>query len=242
MASIRAWQYFWPQREHFYFGELWTNEYFKNELSIQTPRALLNYSSNFNFCVTFCSPFNKHRCFSCCRVAGDGCLSQAMASPTENPDVTEGLRVFKLVMYIIIFVISLPANVLLLLAVSRKAYRHWNTAKSYICLIQNLAVADLLLVFFSIPFDLAWHEAQRFTYGDFMCRILWPVQTCSLQAIVCLYLALMAHRSIGVMGYVSSNVSLSVKMWICVRVELWECARCGGCKCVCVVVSVHTYV
>ena len=87
MASIRAWQYFWPQREHFYFGELWTNEYFKNELSIQTPRALLNYSSNFNFCVTFCSPFNKHRCFSCCRVAGDGCLSQAMASPTENPDV-----------------------------------------------------------------------------------------------------------------------------------------------------------
>lgn len=147
-----------------------------------------------------------------------------MASPTESPEVTEGLRLFKLVMYIIIFVISLPANVLMLLAVSRKAYRHWNTAKSYICLIQNLAVADVLLVFFSIPFDLAWHEAQRFTFGDFMCRVLWPVQTCSLQAIVFLYLALMAHRSVGVMGNLYGQLKYRHTVWL--SLFLWLLAFC----------------
>lgn len=132
----------------------------------------------------------------------------------ESPDVKEGLRVFSLVMYVIIFVIALPANVLLLLAVSRKAYRHYNTAKSFICLIQNLAVADILLVFFSIPFDLGWHQDQRFTFGPIMCRILWPLQTFSLQAIVLLYLGLMAHRMIGVMGNLYSQLKYSHTVWL----------------------------
>jgi hypothetical protein len=76
----------------------------------------------------------------------------------ENPDVKQSLRVLKLVGYTLVFIAGTLLNILLFVAVTRKRIRHNNTSKTFISLMQNLAVADLLLLILSIPFDAAWHE------------------------------------------------------------------------------------
>ena len=120
--------------------------------------------------------------------------------PTESSAATrkENLRVFTLVMYIKIFVASVLANSLLLMVLWRKFRRHRKTAKSFIYLMQNLAISGLVLVISSIPFDTAWHENIRWPFGPGGCKILWPLQTASFQAMVHTYMALAFHRLYGV--------------------------------------------
>lgn len=118
--------------------------------------------------------------------------------PTESAVVKEHLRRFKLVMYILILVISVLANTFMLLVLWRKFRRHRKTAKSFIVLMQNLALSSLVLVLASIPFDAVWQESDTWPFGPGGCKILWPLQTASLQAMVYTYVALAYHRFYGV--------------------------------------------
>lgn len=76
----------------------------------------------------------------------------------EDKSVKEGLRIFKLIGYTLVFIAGTLLNILLFFAVTRKRIRHNNTSKTFITLMQNLAVADVLLLVLNIPFDAAWHE------------------------------------------------------------------------------------
>ena len=118
--------------------------------------------------------------------------------PTESAAVKENFRVFNLVVYILIISISIPANIFMLLVLWRKFRRHRRTAKSYIMLMQNLALSGLVLVIASIPFDLISQASDKWPFGPAGCKIIWPLQTAALQAMVYTYVAIACHRLCGV--------------------------------------------
>ena len=118
--------------------------------------------------------------------------------PTESAEVKNHLQTFTMVMYIMLIIGSVLTNISMLLVLWRKFRRHRKTAKSFIILMQNLAVSGLVLVFTSIPFDLATQESDTWPFGVGGCKILWPLQTVALQAMVYTYVALACHRLCGV--------------------------------------------
>ncbi|CAH3149513.1 unnamed protein product [Pocillopora meandrina] len=91
------------------------------------------------------------------------------------------LRVLKLSLYVIIFVISLVANSLVCIVILRR--KKMKTVTNYFIL--NLAIADLTLNCFCIPFDIPVQELNSiWPYGSIMCKILYPIQTLLLFASV----------------------------------------------------------
>ena len=107
----------------------------------------------------------------------------------EDPALSEeyeallGLRIFKLVLFVIIFLAGCFLNILMFLAVTRKHIRHQRTSRSFIRLIQNLACADILFLCFVVPFDSAWWEESReFPYGGAACKILWPLRNTAFRS------------------------------------------------------------
>ena len=125
-------------------------------------------------------------------------ISTTEPPPTESASIKEHLGRFTLVMYIIIFIVSVLANIFMLLVLWRKFRRHRKTAKSFIVLMQNLALSGLVLVITSIPFDAISHESDTWPFGAGGCKILWPLQTAALLAMVYTYVALAFHRLYGV--------------------------------------------
>ncbi|KXJ14807.1 neuropeptide Y receptor type 6 [Exaiptasia diaphana] len=118
----------------------------------------------------------------------------------EDGDAIMGIRIFKLVLFGIVLLAGLFLNILMFLVVTRKRVRHRRTAKSFIRLIQNLACADLLFLFFTIPFDSAWwlNSPTEFPYGGAACKIFWPLQNASFEAIALTYVLLSFHRTYGI--------------------------------------------
>lgn len=118
----------------------------------------------------------------------------------ENGDSIKGIRIFKLALFAIVFLAGAFLNILMFLVVTRKRVRHRRTAKSFIRLIQNLACADLLFLFFTIPFDSAWwlESPTEFPYGGAACKIFWPLQNASFEAIALTYVLLSFHRTYGI--------------------------------------------
>ena len=129
-------------------------------------------------------------------------VSTTKPPPTESAAIKGHLRNFNLVMYILIFVVSVPANIVMLLVLWRKFRRHRKTAKSFIVLMHNLALSGIVLVICSIPFDLVWQGSDTWPFGPGGCKILWPLQTAALQAMVYSYVALACHRLRGVTKWV----------------------------------------
>lgn len=125
-------------------------------------------------------------------------VSTTKPLPTESEAIKGHLRNFNLVMYILIFVISVSANIFMLLVLWRKFRRHRKTAKSFIILMHNLALSGIVLVICSIPFDLVSQGSDTWPFGPGGCKILWPLQTAALQAMVYSYVALACHRLCGV--------------------------------------------
>ena len=135
-------------------------------------------------------------------------VSTTEPPPTESATVKEGLRVFKLVMYTTIFIVSVLLNSFMLLALWRKFRRHRRTAKSFIILMQNLGVSGLVLVVASIPFDAVSQDADSWPFGAGGCKILYPLQTVALQAMVFTYVALAYHRWYGVTRWVRDSLKV----------------------------------
>lgn len=118
----------------------------------------------------------------------------------EKGDTIKGLRILKLTLFSLIFVIGAFLNILMFLVVTRKRVRHRRTAKSFIRLIQNLACADLLFLFFTVPFDSAWwlESPTEFPYGGAACKLFWPLQNAAFEAMVLTYVMLSFHRTYGI--------------------------------------------
>ncbi|XP_031564382.1 prolactin-releasing peptide receptor-like [Actinia tenebrosa] len=116
----------------------------------------------------------------------------------EEYDAITGIRIFKIVVFAIIFIAGSFLNILMFLAVTRKHIRHQRTSRSFIRLIQNLACADVLFLCFVVPFDSAWWDPRDFPYGGAACKILWPLRNTAFEAIVLTYVLLSFHRTYGV--------------------------------------------
>lgn len=103
---------------------------------------------------------------------------------TSSPALPEfplHFRIIKISLYVIIFVTSVFANVLVCAVILRR--KRMKTVTNYFIL--NLAVADLTLTCFCIPFDIPVQELHySWPYGSLMCKILYPLQTFLLFASV----------------------------------------------------------
>lgn len=83
-------------------------------------------------------------------------------------------RIIKIILYVIIFVTSVFANILVCMVILRR--RKMKTVTNYFIL--NLAVADLTLTCICIPFDIPVQELNySWPYGSLMRKILYPLQT-----------------------------------------------------------------
>lgn len=146
--------------------------------------------------------------------------AEAMANVTESASVKEDIRVFRQVMYIIILVLSILANILLVLMLIRKQLRHRRTAKSFICLVQNLAVANILIVVLGIPLDDIWHDSHSYPFGPVGCKIVLPLQSAVFQAMIHLFVGLVVQRCYGVVRSLYGQlkyfhaVFISLFVWI----------------------------
>ena len=135
-------------------------------------------------------------------------ISTTKPPPTESTTIQKHLQLFNLVMYILIFVLSVTANIFMILVLRRKFRRHRKTAKSFIILMNNLGISGLVLVITSIPFDLVNQSiSDEWPFGAGGCKILWPLQTAAVQAMVYSYVALAYHRFHGLTRLVRYTLS-----------------------------------
>lgn len=96
------------------------------------------------------------------------------ASSPAIPEFPLHFRIIKMSLYVIIFVTSVFANVLVCTVILRR--KKMKTVTNYFIL--NLAVADLTLTSVCIPFDIPVQELHYcWPYGSLMCKILYPLQT-----------------------------------------------------------------
>lgn len=108
--------------------------------------------------------------------------------PFENPHPE--LRAIKYTVYVFIFVFSVTGNTLVILTVI--LFQRLKTVPNIF--IANLAACDLVTTISSIPFDLPAEELGYWPYGEFMCKILWPLATFSSTSAVFTLLAISADR------------------------------------------------
>lgn len=89
------------------------------------------------------------------------------------------LRVIKLTLYVVIFLVSAMGNSLVCTVILRR--KKMKTVTNYFIL--NLAIADLTLTCICIPFDIPVQEMNyQWPYGALLCRLLYPLQTLTLFA------------------------------------------------------------
>lgn len=88
------------------------------------------------------------------------------------------IAIFTSATSVLILLLSTVGNTILMLVL----IKNFRTAsRGYVYLMFNLAVADLLLVFSSIPFSLAEKlQEPVFPFGKLLCKLLWPFQTTTM--------------------------------------------------------------
>ena len=92
----------------------------------------------------------------------------------------------------IIFVISVIGNVTLIIALKHHFSR---SSRLYICLMFNLATADLVFVVSSIPFNFVERLfAPRFPFGPVLCKLLMPFQTMAAMTAIFTLVTLSCQR------------------------------------------------
>ena len=100
-------------------------------------------------------------------------------------------KLVTLILYSTIFAISTVGNGLVCFIILRR--RAMKSVVNY--LILNLAVAGLVFTCICIPFDIPVQEMDYYwSYGAFMCRVIYPLQTHTLFASVYTLVALSLSR------------------------------------------------
>ncbi|KAK3748460.1 hypothetical protein QZH41_006874 [Actinostola sp. cb2023] len=91
------------------------------------------------------------------------------------PSQSEAQRIFKIVFYILLFIVGTIGNFLVVIII--KAKQRQRTVNDYFIL--NLAVSDLTFLCFALPFY--YYELfERFTKFQFYCKFVWPMMSVSL--------------------------------------------------------------
>ncbi|XP_020911250.1 cholecystokinin receptor type A isoform X2 [Exaiptasia diaphana] len=116
-----------------------------------------------------------------------------------------GSYIFRLLLYAIIFLLSLFGNVLVIWIVYRT--RELHTVTGY--LICNLSVADFGVSLFCVPFTLAYAELKVWLFGLAMCKILWAFQTSAIMASVSTLLAISFDRFRSIAYPYEPRISIS---------------------------------
>ena len=90
-------------------------------------------------------------------------------------DRMNSIQIFTGTLSWLILLISIIGNVTLIIALKHHFSR---SSRLYICLMFNLAAADIVFVLSSIPFNFVERlYAPRFPFGPALCKLLMPFQT-----------------------------------------------------------------
>ncbi|RMX54413.1 hypothetical protein pdam_00013897 [Pocillopora damicornis] len=102
-----------------------------------------------------------------------------------------GLRIFRLTVYVIIFLLATFGNALVIFVVYKTRALHTVTG----FLIANLAVADLGVGMLCIPFTVVYFELDfHWPFGAFMCKLLPALMACFVMGSVGTMLAISLDR------------------------------------------------
>ena len=142
----------------------------------------------------------------------------------EKWEVRDSIRVFHQVMSVILLVVSVLMNVLLLLMLTRKRLRHRRTARSFICLVQNLAIANILVVLLGVPLDRVWHGPARYPFGAVGCKTIEPLRSTAFQAMIHMFVAVIVQRWYGIVHSLYGQLKFFHAVFICLAV--WIVALC----------------
>lgn len=138
-----------------------------------------------------------------CKVSSDGNsnVQQPYMEPTE-------LQVFRLILFGLVILASLLGNLLVikaLLEMSRKPFVY--------CLVTNLAVSELINSI-CIPFSVSYGEMGTWVYGDFLCKLIMPMQVTSA-TVVNTTIAMISIRRFQIVTSRGMNFPSSRKgMWL----------------------------
>ena len=92
----------------------------------------------------------------------------------------------------IILVVSTIGNISLMITLKRRFTR---SSRFYHCLMFNLAVADTMFLYSTIPFDFVERlHSPRFPFGPFLCKIISPFQTTVVMTSIYTVVALSCQR------------------------------------------------
>ena len=105
-----------------------------------------------------------------------------------------GAQVVRLAMEAAIFVLGVVGNILVCVVVIREKL----TRSLAYCLILNLAVADLGLLLFSLPFALLRTEDVSWPLGEFSCTVLYPLSDIFPAASIASITAIALYRYLGI--------------------------------------------
>lgn len=104
---------------------------------------------------------------------------------------TPAFKAIKLSFYAVIFLISVIGNTLVCVVIARR--RRMRTVTNFFVL--NLAASDLAITCICIPFDIPVQENHyRWPYGQFFCRVLYPLQTVAMFASIFTLTAVSLNR------------------------------------------------
>lgn len=118
----------------------------------------------------------------------------------SNPTIPERFRISILIIYIAILVVSVMANISIVLVLWRKFRRHRKTTrdKSFIVVVSNQAVCHLVFVIVTIPVTLANISFPEWSFDPMWCKIVLPLQAAALLAMVYSYVVLLIHQVHGI--------------------------------------------
>ena len=142
-----------------------------------------------------------------------------MASTTTQSTIADEsivddmwFRVLKYTLYAIMFLISLPGNLMVCLVITRR--QKMKTITNF--LILNIAVSDVLYTIY-VPVDIVIIESESWPYADFFCNIFYPLMTLSICVSALTLMALALSRFWAVVFPLRRQVSvLQVKILLVV--------------------------
>lgn len=116
--------------------------------------------------------------------------SEVNASEATSGE-TPAFKAVKLSLYAIIFLVSVIGNSLVCVVIARR--RRMRTVTNFFVL--NLAASDLAITCICIPFDIPVQESNyRWPYGEFFCKLLYPLQTVAMFASIFTLTAVSLNR------------------------------------------------
>ena len=101
----------------------------------------------------------------------------------------ERFQIFIPIFYIAILVVSITANILLVLVLWRIFRRHRGTTrgKNFIVVVINQALSHVVFVMVSIPVTLVYQSSLKESVGPLWCTTLRPLQAAALLLMVYSY-------------------------------------------------------